>query len=65
MLNGKAKITRNVIPDLEGMGLRDALYVLENIGVSDVSIDGVGRVTDQSLKPGQSIKEKSIKLYLN
>ncbi len=65
VLNGKAKITRNVIPDLEGMGLRDALYVLENIGVTDVSIDGVGRVKDQSLPPGQAIKEKRIKLYLN
>ena len=65
VLNGKAKITRHVVPDLEGMGLRDALYVLENIGLTDVSIDGVGKVSDQSIRPGTSIKNKKIKLYLN
>jgi len=51
VLNGKAKITRDVIPDLEGMGLRDALYV--------------GKVKRQSLTPGKTIKNEKIKLYLN
>lgn len=64
VLNGKAKISRETMPDLEGMGLRDAVYVLENLGV-EVSIDGVGRVTKQSLKSGQAIGEREVKLYLN
>ena len=64
VLNGKAKISRETMPDLEGMGLRDAVYVLENLGV-EVSIDGVGRVSKQSLKAGQAIGDREVKLYLN
>ncbi len=64
VLNGKAKITRDVMPDLEGMGLRDAVYVLENLGVA-VSVDGVGKVTKQSLRPGHAIRDREVKLYLN
>ena len=64
VLNGKAKIKRDVVPDLEGMGLRDAVYVLENLGMK-VQVDGYGRVAKQSLRPGQSISDKEITLYLN
>lgn len=64
VLNGKAKINMNKIPDLKGMGLRDAVYVLENLGM-DVKVDGFGKVKKQSLKPGQAINEKEITLYLN
>ncbi len=64
VLNGKAKIKKNVVPDLEGMGLRDAVYVLENLGMT-VQVDGYGKVRRQSVRPGQSISDKEIILYLN
>jgi len=39
------------IPDVRGMTLRDALYVLENAGL-EVEVKGRGRVETQSLTPG-------------
>lgn len=50
------------IPDVRGMTLRDALYVLENLGVQ-VQSKGRGRVSTQSLTPGTSIS-KSTKIRL-
>ena len=46
------------------MGARDAIYVLENLGI-EVDIEGVGKVTKQSLKPGIKNKKQAIKIYLN
>lgn len=43
------------IPNVVGMGLRDAVYLLENRGVK-VRATGVGKVKSQSVKPGQSIR---------
>jgi len=39
------------VPDVVGMTLKDALYVLENQGLK-VKVRGKGRVTRQSLRPG-------------
>lgn len=39
------------VPDLLGMSMRDALYVLENKGYK-VTFKGSGKVTEQSLPPG-------------
>jgi cell division protein FtsI (penicillin-binding protein 3) len=39
------------IPDVRGMGLRDALYLLENAGVK-VLYKGTGIVKTQSITPG-------------
>lgn len=64
VLNGKAKIRKNVVPDLEGMGVRDAVYVLENLGMR-VKVDGYGKVSKQSLRPGETISDQEITLYLN
>lgn len=64
VINGKAGIKRDVVPNLAGMGLRDAVYVLENLGMN-VEIDGVGKIAKQSLKPGTKIKKRDITLYLN
>lgn len=60
----KAKISTSVIPDLGGMGLRDAVYVLENLGM-DVRIEGYGKVTKQSPRPGLPVKGQEVTLYLN
>lgn len=57
-------LPEDVVPNVQGFGLRDALYVLENRGLK-VSVEGVGKVSRQSVKPGTRIKKgKPIRLYL-
>ncbi|MEM9991017.1 MAG: penicillin-binding protein [Bacteroidota bacterium] len=51
------------VPNVVGMGLRDALYVLENAGLN-VKLKGVGKVQRQSIKPGTKITGQQIKLTL-
>jgi cell division protein FtsI (penicillin-binding protein 3) len=46
-----------------GMGLREALFVLENLGLK-VEVDGYGKVTRQSIKPGTPVRGQTIRLYL-
>lgn len=46
------------VPDLKGMGLQDALFLAENAGLKPV-VMGSGRVEEQSLKPGDKIKQGS------
>ncbi|MEQ8903905.1 penicillin-binding protein [Ekhidna sp.] len=54
-----------VIPDVRGMTLRDAIYVLENLGL-EVKVNGRGRVATQSLAPGGRIaKGSTIKLQMS
>ena len=45
------------------MGVRDALYVLENEGVV-VKFKGKGKVTKQSISPGTRISGQTIHLTL-
>ena len=54
----------NVVPSVIGMGLRDALYVLENNGLKVESVKGVGKVTKQSIMPGTKIQGQTIQLVL-
>lgn len=55
----------STIPDVRGMGLKDALYVLENNGLT-VQINGKGKVVGQSINAGSPVnKGQSIILYLN
>ncbi len=56
-------LPEDVVPSVVGLGLRDALSVLENRGLK-VSVEGVGKVARQSIKPGTSIRGQQIKLYL-
>ncbi|MCB0551176.1 MAG: transpeptidase family protein [Phaeodactylibacter sp.] len=51
------------VPNVVGLGLRDALYTLENRGLS-VEIEGFGKVAQQSLLPGTRIRGQSIRLIL-
>lgn len=44
-------IQHGVVPDVKGMGLQDAVYILENAGFM-VSVSGRGKVMEQSLEPG-------------
>ncbi|MBS5614231.1 MAG: PASTA domain-containing protein, partial [Prevotella buccalis] len=47
------------IPNVEGMGARDAVYILESRGVK-VKLDGRGKVISQSLEPGHGIKKGDV-----
>ncbi len=51
------------VPDVVGLGLRDALYALENRGLQ-VKVSGAGRVIRQSLKPGTPVRGQVIWLKL-
>ena len=64
VVSGKARIKMDIVPDMKGMGPRDAVYVLENLGMK-VRLDGVGRVARQSIRPGSTIENQEIVLYLN
>ena len=50
---------KNLIPNVLGMGARDAVYMLESRGVS-VRISGRGKVVTQSLPAGHEIKKGEI-----
>lgn len=57
--NGENSITFNDykwnkerVPDVRGMGLEDAVYLLEQAGLT-VKVSGYGRVVQQSLNPGE------------
>ena len=57
--------TPGTVPDVKGMGLKDALYLLENAGLR-VVIKGAGKVTAQSLPGGAAIgKEQTIVIELS
>lgn len=56
-ING-VRIRHDQVPDVRGMGLRDAIYVLENKGLL-VRIIGRGEVIKQSIKPGSKIEKGS------
>ncbi len=50
----KNTILNNLVPDVTGMTLRDAMFLLENQGVR-VNYKGKGRVVKQSVSPGKSV----------
>ncbi len=58
----KNPIIKGLVPDVQGMTLRDAIYLLEKNGLR-VSHQGKGRVMDQSLSPGTRISRGS-RIYL-
>ncbi|WP_420316079.1 penicillin-binding protein [Ekhidna sp.] len=59
------KVKYEVVPDVRGMTLRDAIYVLENLGL-EVQVKGRGRVATQSMSPGGRLsKGSTIKLQLS
>ena len=58
-------ISRQTIPDVKGMGLKDALYLLESMDLR-VSAKGRGKVKTQSMEPGTALqKNETITLQLN
>lgn len=59
------KINNSLVPSVRGMGLRDAIYLLENVGM-EVVVTGRGKVTYQSITPGTQVRKGArIMLELN
>jgi cell division protein FtsI (penicillin-binding protein 3) len=52
---GARIIKEGVVPNVKGMGAKDAIYILENLGLK-VRLSGRGFVRQQSLSPGSGIK---------
>lgn len=57
-----SNIKQKLMPNVRGMGLKDALYLLESMGIK-VSVKGIGKVVSQSLQPG-TLLEKGISVTL-
>jgi cell division protein FtsI (penicillin-binding protein 3) len=63
--NRSVKEQTGLVPDVQGMNLRDALYLLENCGLR-VNVNGTGKVVAQSLNPNTAIKKgDEISITLN
>lgn len=58
----KNTIIKDHVPDVQGMTLRDAIYLLEKSGLR-VEFEGKGRVDEQSISPGTRIS-KGARIYL-
>jgi cell division protein FtsI (penicillin-binding protein 3) len=56
-------LTKKSIPSVVGMGLKDALYILENRGLK-VQFSGYGKVVAQSLNPGGPAQGQVISIKL-
>ncbi len=56
---------RSVVPDVTGMGLKDAIYLLEGMGMR-VTVKGEGRISSQTVTPGTKLqKGMAITVELN
>ncbi|MES2874362.1 MAG: penicillin-binding protein [Bacteroidota bacterium] len=65
VVNPEIKIVEGSVPDVGGMGLKDALYVLGNSGLRPI-VRGSGKVMKQSIMPGTRVgKAYPIVLELN
>ena len=56
-------VSKNVLPNLTGMGAKDAVYILENMGLN-VQVTGRGKVYSQNMKPG-TIARKGTSVMIN
>ena len=52
----KEVVTRQTMPDVKGMGLKDALYLLESMDLK-VAAKGRGKVRMQSIQPGSALRK--------
>ncbi len=57
-------MNKKVIPSVVGMGLKDALYILENRGLR-VQFSGYGKVVAQSIMPGTATAGQVISIRLD
>lgn len=52
-------VSGKVMPNVKGMGLKDALYLLEKLGLK-VTLKGKGKVFSQSLSPGSALEKGAV-----
>jgi cell division protein FtsI (penicillin-binding protein 3) len=52
----KQKMISQSIPDLKGMGLKDAMYLIDQLGLR-VKVTGKGIVREQSIIPGSNVQQ--------
>ena len=65
MIAFSKKVADNTMPELKGMGLKDAVYICENMGLR-LNVRGKGKVGTQSIVAGQTInKGQLVQLELN
>jgi len=50
-------VLRQTVPDVKGMGLKDALYLLESMDLR-VNVKGSGKVRSQNPEPGAALARK-------
>ncbi|WP_078831308.1 penicillin-binding protein [Sediminibacterium ginsengisoli] len=50
----KKPVQRGTMPQLKGMGLKDVVYLCENMGLK-INVKGKGKVTQQSVQAGQVV----------
>ncbi len=61
----KQEVSYHTVPNLIGMGAKDAVYIVENLGLKP-RISGIGKVSSQSLSSGSIIRRgEVIQLKLN
>lgn len=64
VMNGET-VSRQTMPDVKGMGLKDALYLLESMDLK-VATRGRGKVRTQSIPPGAALKKNEpVSIQLN
>ena len=65
IITSMAVHNNKVMPTLNGLGLKDALYICENAGLV-VKVNGAGKVNNQSIAAGATIaKGQLVKIELN
>ncbi|NCI48032.1 penicillin-binding protein [Sediminibacterium soli] len=65
LVMNRKEIVNNTMPQLKGMGLKDVVYLCENMGLR-VTVKGKGKVSAQSVQPGQMIaKGQLVNIELN
>ena len=55
----EATLPEGIVPNVIGMDITDAIYLLENMGI-DATFAGQGVVVEQSLRAGDTIKNNSV-----
>jgi len=58
------KMVKNEVPNVVGLGLKDAVFALESRGLK-VQVVGVGKVREQSIKSGIRAKGQTVRIELN
>lgn len=65
VLLSKKEINNKLVPNVIGMGAKDAVYLLESMGLK-ARISGVGKVKSQSIPPGNTLRKgQTIQIRLN